>query len=173
MVADSESPLGFLSQFGVEWQMLASQALSFAIVAAALYYFVFRPVINTAQRRQDEIQKGLDDAKKAAEALENAQKNADEKLGLAIAESAKILKQAREQAKETVEAAAKEAAAQASEIRSKNEELIKSDREKMRRELRGELAKLAADAAAKAVADVITDEQRARLSEIAAKKLEL
>ena len=47
------------------------------------------------------------------------------------------------------------------------------DREKMKRELRGELAKLAAEAAAKAVADVITDEQRARLSEIAAKKLEL
>ena len=43
----------------------------------------------------------------------------------------------------------------------------------MKRELRGELAKLAAEAAAKAVADVITDEQRARLSEIAAKKLEL
>ena len=173
IIAESESPLGFLSQFDVEWQMLASQALSFAIVAAALYYFVFRPVIKTAQQRQDEIQKGLDDAKNAATALENAQKNADEKLAAAIAESAKILKQAREQAKETVDAAAAEAAARAAEIREKNEAQIQSDREKMKRQLRGELAEIAARAAEKAVAEILTDEQRARLSEAAAKKLEL
>lgn len=173
IIATSESPLGFLSDFGVEWELLVSQGVSFAIVALALYYFVFRPVSITAQKRQDEIQKGLDDAKKAAEELANAQKLTDEKINQAIAESAKILKDAREQAKNTIERACQEANERAAEIRLKNEAQLESDRMRIKQELRSELADLVVKAAQKAIDDILTDEQRSRLAENAAKNIDL
>ena len=172
-IATSESPLGFLSQFGIEWQLLISQGLSFAIVAGALYWFVFRPVSRVAQQRQSEIQKGLDDAKKAALELENAQKVAEAKLAEAITESAKILKNARDEAKQAIERATSEANAQVAEIRAKNEVQLASDKLQMKQELKAELATLAVKAAEKAVSEVLTDQQRARLAEIAAKELEI
>ncbi len=172
-IATSESPLGFLSQFGVEWQMLISQGLSFAIVALALYWFVFRPVSKVASQRQQEIQKGLDDAKQAAQELKDAQKIADEKLGEAIAESAKMLKDARDEAKAVIERATEEANAKAAEIRQKSEAQLESDKARLKQELGAELAQLVAKAAKKAVDDILTDEQKAELANIAAKKLEM
>ncbi len=173
ILATSESPLGFLSQFGVEWQMLISQSLSFAIVAFALYWFVFRPVSNAAEKRQSEIQKGLDDAKQAAQELKDAQKVADEKLNEAIAESAKILKEARDEAKATIERATQEANEKAAEIRQKSEAQLENDKIRLKQELSAELAEVVVKAAKKAVEDVLTDEQKAELANIAAKKLEL
>ena len=173
ILATSESPLGFLSQFGVELPLLISQGLSFALVAGALYWFVFRPVSLAVQQRQSEIQKGLDDAKKAATELENAQKVAEEKLSEAIAESAKILKNARDEAKQAIERATSEANAQVAEIRAKNEAQLESDKQQMKQELKAELALHAVKAAEKAVGEVLTDQQRSRLAEIAAKELEI
>ena len=166
ILAASESPLGFLSQFGVQWQMLISQGLSFAIVAGALYWFVFKPVSNAAQERQAEIQKGLDDAKKAAQELKNAQDIADSKLNEAIVESAKILKEARDEAKLTIERATQEASAKAVEIRQKSEAQLESDRLRIKQELRDELSEVVANAARQVLKDVLTDEQKAKLPEI-------
>ena len=161
--------MGFLTEFGVEWRLLVSQALSFGIVAAALYYFVFRPVSEAASKRREEIQKGLDDAKAAAEALANAQADADKKLQQAIQESAKILKDARTDAKAALERAVSEAEAKAAEIRERNDEQLARDKE----QLRGELSQLVVETARKAVGEILTDEQRKLLAENAAKKLEI
>lgn len=173
ILAASESPFGFLSEFGVEWQLLVSQGLSFAIVAAALYYFVFRPVSRVAQQRRDEIQKGLDDAKRAAEELGRAQKDSEAKIAEAVGESAKILKDARAEAKAVVERALAQASEKAEELLKKNEAAIAAEKAKMRDELKAEIAALAVNAARKAVDGVLTSEQRAKLAELAAEKLEI
>ena len=173
VLATSESPLGFLSDFGVKWELLISQGLSFAIVAAALYWFVFKPVSSVAEKRQAEIQKGLDDAKKAAQELKNAQTVADEKLNEAIVESAKMLKDARDEAKLTIERATQEASAKVAEIRQKSQDQLESDRNRIKQELRIELSEAVANATKQVLKDVLTDEQKAKLAEIAAKKLEL
>ena len=62
---DGSNPLEFLTQFGIEWQLLVSQGISFAIVAVALYYFVFKPVIKVSAERQQKIEQGLKDAEEA------------------------------------------------------------------------------------------------------------
>ena len=173
ILAASESPLAFLADFGIKWELLASQGLSFAIVATALYYFVFRPVIRAADARRTEIEKGLDDAKRAAAELAEAQKKADEKLARAAAESADVLRQAREEAKKAIESAVETARKEAELTRAKAETEMENRRLQMRQELKQALAKLAANAAAKAVEEVLTDAQRSKLAEIAAEKLEM
>ena len=121
------NPLDFLTQFGVEWQLLVSQGVSFAIVAAALYRFVFKPVIAASDERKRRIEQGLKDAEEAKIKLDRAREEADKLTAQATGEAAKILKSARDDAKETVERAAREASAKAAEIRERNDEQLERD----------------------------------------------
>ena len=112
IIATGESPLAFLTQFGVEWQLLISQAISFALVTAVLYYFAFKPVIAKAQERRQIIEKGLSDAENARKQLESSEAEASKKLAQAALESSEILRRANDDAKRTIERAAEEAAAE-------------------------------------------------------------
>ena len=141
------NPLDFLTQFGVEWQLLVSQGVSFAIVAAALYRFVFKPVIAASDERKRRIEQGLKDAEEAKIKLDRAREEADKLTAQATGEAAKILKSARDDAKETVERAAREASAKAAEIRERNDEQLERDKLRMKEELKGELSELVARAA--------------------------
>ncbi len=165
------NPLDFLTQFGVEWQLLVSQGVSFAIVAAALYRFVFKPVIAASDERKRRIEQGLRDAEEAKAKLEHAREEADKLTAQATGEAAKILKSARDDAKETVERAAREASAKAAEIRERNDEQLERDKLRMKEELKGELSELVARAAESVVGKVLTDAQRGELAEIASKEL--
>ncbi|MBE6412622.1 MAG: F0F1 ATP synthase subunit B [Opitutales bacterium] len=165
------NPLNFLEQFGVEWQLLISQGVSFAIVATALYWFVFKPVIKASDKRKQEIEQGLQDAKDAKERLASAQAEADKKTAEAIAEASKILKSARDDAKQTIEDATREASAKATEIRQRNEEQLERDKLKMKEELKSELSGLVAEATEAVIGKVLTDQQRSELASIASKEL--
>ena len=165
------NPLNFLEQFGVEWQLLISQAISFVVVTTALYWFVFRPVIAASDKRKQQIEQGLRDAEQAKERLASAQAEADKKTAEAIAEASKILKSARDDAKETVENATREASAKVAEIRARNEEQLERDKLKLKEELKAELSGLVAQATEAVVGKVLTDQQRSELATIASEEL--
>jgi len=169
--ATGDNPLSFLNDFGVEWDLLISQAISFALVAAALYYFAFKPVIAKANERRQIIEKGLQDAESARKELEKSQEQANQKLAAAAAESSEILRKSRDEAKRQIEAASAEAVAKAAQIREKAEKQLESDKARMKEELKAELSELVVKATEAVVAEVLTDTQRSELAKIAAKKL--
>lgn len=171
LIAAGSNPLEFLTQFGIEWRLLVSQGVSFAIVACALYYLAFKPVMAAADRRREKIEKGLKDAEEAAAKLADAKAEADKKTAEAALEATRMLEAARADTKAAAEKAAAEAAAQAAEARRKSDEQLAQDRERMKRELRDELCALAARAAEEAVNGILTPEQRKRLDERAAEEL--
>lgn len=170
--AEGSHALDFLTQFGVEWQLLLSQGISFAIVAGALYWFVFRPVIKASTERQVKIEQGLKDADEAREKLASAQEAAKAQIDAAASEASKLLKQARDDAKSAIDRAASEASAKAAEIRERNSEQLERDKALMKLELKAELSGLVVKAAEAVAGEVLTPEQKGRLAEIAAKKLE-
>ena len=153
LIAAGSNPLEFLTQFGIEWRLLVSQGVSFAIVACALYYLAFKPVMAAADKRREKIEKGLKEAAEAA------------------LEATRILESARADAKAVIEKAAAAAAEQAAEIRRQSDEQLAQDRERMKRELRDELCVLVAKAAEEAVNGILTPEQRKKLDERAAEEL--
>ena len=171
IIATGESPLAFLTQFGVEWQLLISQAISFALVTAVLYYFAFKPVIAKAQERRQIIEKGLSDAENARKQLESSEAEASKKLAQAALESSEILRRANDDAKRTIERAAEEAAAKAADIQARAEAQIEAEKLKMREDLKAELSGLVVKAAESVVGEILTQEQRGKLAELAAKKL--
>ena len=165
------NPLGFLTHFGVEWRLLVSQGISFGIVAVALYFLVFRPVIKMSSKRQEEIERGLKDAELARQKLAASQDEADARVRKAAQEATAILDQARENAKKTIEEAAREAAAKAARIRDDNEAQMERDRQRLKEELRAELAGLVVKATEAVAGEVLTPQQRGKLAEIAAEKI--
>lgn len=162
------NPLGFLDDFGVNGPLLVSQGVSFAIVACALYYFAFRPVMKVADERRAKIAQGLKDAERAKTELEQSSAKALEISSKAARDAAEVLNEARRDAKLAVEKAAADAAAKAEEIRLKNAEALAQDKARMKLELKGELSSLVAEAAVKLANDVLTPEQKAKLAQNAA-----
>ena len=101
--------LSFLSQFGVEWDILISQGLMFVILAAILYKFVFKPVMKTADARQKKIEQGVQDAMEAQRRLLECEKQCSQKIAAAAQEASEIIAKTKNDAKAMLEKASAEA----------------------------------------------------------------
>jgi|CXWL01.1.fsa_nt_gi F-type H+-transporting ATPase subunit b len=87
-----------LSAFGIDWHLLGAQAVNFAIVLIALWYFLYKPVLKVMARRQEMLTKGVADAKQAEEMLAGADNEAIRRVAVAEGEAETIVARARETA---------------------------------------------------------------------------
>ncbi len=166
------NPLQFLADLGVEWPMLLGQGLSFALMAAALWYFVLRPVLKTAEERQAKIEQGLKDAQDAAARRAAAEEEARKKITQSAVEAAALLEKTRQDAAALIEGAKAQSAQAAAQIQKQAAEQIELDRKKMRDELRGEISQLVVKTTVKLVGEVLTPEQKSKLADLSAQKLD-
>lgn len=127
------------STFGIDWHLLLAQAVNFGILAAALTYLLYKPVMKIVGERQELIASGVADARRAEEKLagadteaalrvEAADKEAGEILArsrqAASAESAKIVDDARARAETMQKDAALRAAEEAAKAKRESEREI-------------------------------------------------
>ena len=142
---------GFLLVFG----------LYFLLVMFVLTRWVYTPVINALEARQKKIAQGFEDARVAAEARANAEKEAQKIIAAAQAEANKRVAEAAGRA----EQAAKDIAAAAEEERARllktAQEEAAFERNRILGDLRGQVAALAIAAANKVIGSAL-DEQRQR-----------
>ena len=107
-----------MEALGINLGMLIVQILAFIIVLLTLTAWVYKPMLNMMETRKQKIAQGLEDARVAAEARADAQKEADKIRTEAQAEAAKIVREATERAAaagQDVKAAAEAEAAKARE----------------------------------------------------------
>jgi F-type H+-transporting ATPase subunit b len=123
-------------------------------------------MLNMMETRKQKIAQGLEDARVAAEARADAQKEADKIRAEAQAEAAKIVREATERAAtagQDVKAAAEAEAAKAREAAMAEAEM---ERNRILGDLRGQVASLAIAAANKLVGESLDENrQRALLNE--------
>ncbi|MFN2128497.1 MAG: F0F1 ATP synthase subunit B, partial [Anaerolineales bacterium] len=121
--------------------------------------FVFSPIIDLLNKRRTSIAQGLQDAQVAAEAKENAEKDAQEIIAAAQAEANQKVQEATERA----EKASKEIIAQAEIDAAKEHEAAIADaqleRERILADIRRQVGGLAIAAAQKLVGEAL-DEKR-------------
>ena len=61
--AESEGQVAQIARtFGVDWQHLVAQIISFSIVCILLQRYAYRPVLKVLEERRKKIAQGLDDA---------------------------------------------------------------------------------------------------------------
>jgi F0F1-type ATP synthase membrane subunit b/b' len=73
-----------LGKIGFDWQVALANLVNFLIIVFLLKKFAFKPIAKIIQDRQNKINEGLENAKKAAE---EAMKNAKSDIDLAAAQS--------------------------------------------------------------------------------------
>jgi F-type H+-transporting ATPase subunit b len=155
-----------MEALGINLGLLIVQIIAFIIVFLTLNAWVYKPMLNMMETRKQKIAQGLEDARVAAEARANAEKEAAKIIAEAQAEASKVVREATERAASAgkdVKAAAEAEAAKAREAAMADAEL---ERNRILGDLRGQVASLAIAAANKLVGEALDEKkQRALLDE--------
>jgi len=150
-----------LEGLGINLGYLLVQVFNFLIIFVILAAWMYKPLLNMMQERRETIAKGLEDARIASEARENAEKEAEEILAKAQQEAGKIVREATERG-EHVRVEIKEAAE--TEIVKLREDATvdaQQEKEKILGDMRGQVAALSIAAAQKVIGESL-DEKRQR-----------
>jgi F-type H+-transporting ATPase subunit b len=148
-----------LEALGINLGFLIIQILAFAIVLLALNAWVYKPLLNMLETRKQKIAQGLEDARVAAEARADAEKEAARILADAHAEASKVARDATERAAKAASDARALAEAEASTAREAMINEAQQERNRILGDLRGQVAALAVAATQKLVGQTI-DEKR-------------
>jgi len=148
-----------MEKLGINLGFFIFQVLNFLVLVVLLYAFAYRPILNMLDTRKKKIAQGLEDARVAAEARANAEKEAREIIAKAQAEANQKIREATDRA----EAAAREVQAQAEADATKARESALAEaaleRDRVLADLRGQIAGLAMAAAQRLIGEAL-DERR-------------
>jgi F-type H+-transporting ATPase subunit b len=155
-----------MEQLGINLGLLIVQIIAFIIVFLTLNAWVYNPMLNMMESRKQKIAQGLEDARVAAEARANAEKEAAKIVADAQTEASRIVREATERAAtagQDVKAAAEAEAAKAREAAIAEAEV---ERNRILGDLRSQVASLAIAAANKLVGESLDEKkQRSLLDE--------
>src|SRR5512138_331138 len=155
-----------MEALGISPGLLIVQFIAFFIVLLTLNAWVYRPMLNMMESRRQKIAQGLEDARVAAEARANAEKEAAKIIADAQTEASKVVREATERAATAgldVKAAVEAEAAKARDAAVAEAEI---ERNRILGDLRSQVASLAIAAANKLVGESLDErKQRALLDE--------
>ena len=142
-----------MEQLGINYGFLIVQIVNFLIMFVILRKWAFIPIMNMLEQRREAVKKGLEDARIASEARENAETEAEkiiaEARSKAASEAREVTARAEEQAKE-IRAAAE---AEAGKAREKALEGVEAERVSLLSDVRGQVAALSIAAAQKLIGE--------------------
>src|SRR6476646_9606425 len=81
--------------FGVDWQHLVAQIISFAIVCAVLHKFAYRRILAMLEQRREQITQGITNAEKIKAELDKTETQRQEVMAQAHTQGAKFIEEAR------------------------------------------------------------------------------
>lgn len=140
-----------LQAFGIDWRLLVVNAVNFALLMGALWYFLYHPLTRVLEERRAKVAKGVEDAEAARRKLEEVAAARAGMLADAGREADEVLAHAREagalKERELVSAGQKTA----SRIVSEAEQEALALKERAMKESKEEMAKLIVLSAEKAL----------------------
>lgn len=160
-----------MQDFGINVPGILAQMLSFGIVVFILWKFAFKPVLATIGERQQRIDSGLKYAEEMKARLEASQADIEARTKEALVQGRQIVAEAQKAAKELADRQQKEAGEKAADILAKAQESIELGKRKMIAEARGEITRLVVATAERVLAQQLSEPDRARYNESAARDL--
>lgn len=154
-----------MEALGLNLGYVLIQIFNFALLFVVLRVWVYKPILGLLEKRREAIAKGLEDARIAAEARENAEREAEKLLSDARTKAAQeardLTQRAEQQAKEI------RAAAEATAGKAREEALAEVEQERARvlSDVRGQVAALAIAAAQKLIGEAIDAKKQSALIE--------
>jgi F-type H+-transporting ATPase subunit b len=148
-----------LSALGINWKLLVTQALAFAILVWILGKFVYPPLIRSIDERRRTIEAGLQEAKESREALDQAEVKVETLLAEARQEAEEIVIRSREDSAALVADAEKRASERAERIVQEARTRLEADVQVARQALKSDVVQLVA-VATKRIIDEKLDPHR-------------
>ena len=155
-----------MEALGLNLPFLLVQIVNLIIVYTVVAKWIVGPILGLLEKRRAKIAQGLEDARVAAEARADAEKDAAKIIAAAQAEAGKIVAEATERA--AVAGKDVMAAAEAEAVKAREASVAEAEVERNRilGDLRGQVASLAIAAANKLVGEALDEKkQRALLDE--------
>jgi len=148
-----------MDKLGINLGFLLFQIFNFSVLAILLYAFAYKPIVKMLETRKQKIAQTNEDARVAADARANAEKEAAIVLADAQAEAGKIVREATDRA--TVAAKDVKSAAEAEAAKARESALaeVEGERNRILGDLRGQVAALSIAAAQKLIGASL-DEKR-------------
>jgi F-type H+-transporting ATPase subunit b len=149
-----------LDALGLNLPFFLVQVVNLIIVYTVVAKWIVAPIMGLMEKRRQAIAQGLEDARVAAEARANAEKEAAKILADAQAEASKVVRESTDRAASAgrdVKAAAEAEAAKAREAALADAEL---ERNRILGDLRGQVAALAIAAANKLVGEALDEKKQ-------------
>lgn len=150
-----------MEALGINVGYLGMQIVLFVILFLVLRGYLYNPIIKVLEERKAKIAKGLEDARQAAIARDNADAEAKKVLDDARAEAAKIRADASVQADEQAAAIIAKANEDAKAVVANASEEAEAERNRILADMRSQVAAIAVAAANKVVGESL-DEKRQR-----------
>jgi F-type H+-transporting ATPase subunit b len=149
-----------LEALGINLPFFLVQVVNLIIMYVVVTKWIVGPIAGLLEKRREKIAQGLEDARVAAEARANAEKEAAKIIADAQAEASKVVREATERAESAgkdVKAAAEAEAAKARDAALAEAEL---ERNRILGDLRGQVAALAIAAANKLVGETLDEKKQ-------------
>lgn len=135
--------------FGIDGRLIVIQVFNFALLAAALWYFLYTPVMKMLEEREAKIAKGVRDAEAAEKMLDDADDEKKNILTAAHKDAEEVSLRAKASADQKAVGIVKEAESKADDILKSAAAKGAEIAERARKESEAEVAKLAILAAEK------------------------
>ncbi len=162
---------GFAEKFGLQWQYVVVQVISFLILFGVLYQFLIKPTTATMTERNQKIADGLKHAEEMQAKLAAAAAESAAIVKAAQADAQKAIDEARKAAKEFGDKQQAEALQRAADLIEKAKQATELEHKKMLDQARAEIARLVVATTERVLAKKLSDADRAAYNETATKEL--
>ncbi|MFZ5818579.1 MAG: F0F1 ATP synthase subunit B [Chloroflexota bacterium] len=154
-----------MDALGINLPFLLVQVINLIIVYTVVAKWVVGPIGNMLEKRRQSIAQGLEDARVAAEARANAEKEAARIIADAQAEASKVVREANERAQGVAREVKAEAEAEAAKARESALAETELERNRILGDLRGQVAALSISATQKLVGEALDEKRQHALLE--------
>jgi F-type H+-transporting ATPase subunit b len=138
-----------VEKLGIDVRWFISQLVNFIILLLILQRFLYKPVLNMLQQRQERIRESMDYAERVKKEAARAQEDYGKKIEESRHEAQAIIAQATQQAERSREGILAKAQEEAKEIKAKAITDVEYERKRVMAELRDQVADLAILAASR------------------------
>ncbi|MCQ3930555.1 MAG: ATP synthase F0 subunit B [Chloroflexi bacterium] len=152
-----------MDALGINIGFLIAQIINFGVIFFLLRKFVWGKLLDTIDQRRADIEKGLEDARIAAEARANAEKEAENIKAAARAEAQKIVADARGRGEEAGNDVLAKANTDAEAIRSEARIKAEEERSQLLSDMRGQVISLAMAAANRLIGESIDEKKQQQI----------
>ena len=154
-VTEAVEASGGIAALGINAKLLLAQLIHFGIVLVIFWKWIYGPVKAMLQKRQETIEKSLEDAKLFEERLKKLETDRVSVIGQARQEGALLLETSHQQSEEQKKKMLEKTKAEVAMIIQEGKQQLQNEKRTMLQEAKEEIAELSVEIARKVLTETI------------------